>query len=52
MNYTIKELTAMIETAHAQRAQAYKIRAPKFVTSSINNQIFELKQLLIIAEAN
>jgi hypothetical protein len=52
MTYTIDELTAMLETAYAQRKQAYKIRAPKFVTTAINNQIFDIKQMLIIAEGN
>lgn len=52
MNYTIEELNEMIEAAHKQRRQAYRIRAPKFVTTSINNQIFILNQLLIIAEGN
>lgn len=49
--YTVEELQTMISVAYAQRKQAYKLRCPKAITTSINNQIWELKEALTKAGA-
>jgi hypothetical protein len=50
-NYTITELEELLANAYTQRKQAYAMRAPKFVTSAINNQITSLR-LAIVAKGN
>lgn len=50
-SYTVEQLEELLANAYAQRKQAYKVRAPRFVTSSINNQITELRLALVKAGA-
>jgi hypothetical protein len=45
--YTVAELETLIATAKAQRTQAYKIRAPRFVTMAINAQLRDLTAKLV-----
>ena len=50
MNTTIKELEELLENAYALRKRAYQVRAPKFVTSDLNNQINSLRAQIVELE--
>jgi hypothetical protein len=41
-----QELEQMLQTAYAQRKQAYKLRCPKHFISAINHDIFVLSTKL------
>lgn len=43
MTNTIEELEQLLANAYELRKKAYKLRAPKFVTSDLNNQINSLR---------
>jgi hypothetical protein len=46
-NYSIEQLEELLTNAYALRKQAYKVRAPKFMITSLNDQITEIRFALV-----